>query len=76
LKDTKAKISPSRVVIQRTQTGQPAALFFIFDKKTATGEPTFGPDEKGVDFTFQAGKTPLKISFDFKQMQNKQGLDL
>ncbi|MFZ0820656.1 MAG: hypothetical protein WAM91_11350 [Candidatus Acidiferrales bacterium] len=76
LKDTKAKIAPSRVAIQRTQTGQPAVLFFIFDKKTATGEPPFAPDEKGVDFTFQAGKTALKVSFDFKQMQNKQGLDL
>jgi hypothetical protein len=76
LKNSKAKISPSRVVIQRSQTGQAAALFFIFDKKTATGEPTFAPDEKGVDFTFQAGKTPLKISFDFTKMQNKAGLDL
>jgi hypothetical protein len=76
LRSNKAKISPSRVVIQKGQTGAPAALFFIFDKKTATGEPTFAPDEKGVDFTFQAGKTPLKISFDFTKMQSKQGLDL
>jgi hypothetical protein len=76
LKNSKVKISPSRVAIQRGQTGTPAALFFIFDKKTATGEPTFAPDEKGVDFTFQAGKTPLKINFDFTKMQNKAGLDL
>ncbi len=76
LRNSKAKIAPSHVSIQRNQTGTPAALFFIFDKKTATGEPTIAPDEKGVDFTFQAGKTPLKVSFDFKQMQNKQGLDL
>jgi hypothetical protein len=76
LKNSKTKVSPSHVAIQRNPAGQPAALFFIFDKKTATGEPTFAPDEKGVEFTFIAGKTTLKVPFDFKQMQNKQGLDL
>ena len=76
LKSTKAKIAPSRVAIQKGQTGMPVALFFIFDKKTATGEPTFAPDEKGVEFSFQAVKTTLKITFDFTKMQNKQGLDI
>jgi hypothetical protein len=76
LKDTKGKISPSRVVLQKGQTGAPTDLLFLFDKKTATGEPTFAPNEKGVEFSFQAGKTTLKITFDFSKMQNKEGLDL
>jgi hypothetical protein len=76
VKDTKAKVSPSRVILQKGQTGAPVALLFLFDKKTATGEPTFSPNEKGVEFSFQAGKTTLKVNFDFTKMQNKQGLDL
>jgi hypothetical protein len=76
LKESKAKVSPSRVMIQKGQTGTPAALLFIFDRKTATGEPTIAPSEKGAEFTFLAGKTTLKVGFDFSKMQNKQGLDL
>jgi hypothetical protein len=76
LKDSKAKVIPSGVVIQKGQTGAPAYLLFTFNKKTATGEPTFAPSEKGAEFTFLAGKTTLKVNFDFSKMQNKQGLDL
>jgi hypothetical protein len=76
LKSTKASISPSRVVLQKGQTGRLAAIIYVFDKKAANGEPAFATDEKGVDFVTQAGKTKLKVSFDFTKMKDRQGLDL
>jgi hypothetical protein len=76
LKSTKATISPSRVVLQKGPTGRVSAIVFVFEKKSANGEPTFAPDEKGADFVTQAGKTKLKVSFDFTKMKDRQGLDL
>jgi hypothetical protein len=76
LKNTKAIISPSRVVLQRGPTGRVSAIIFVFEKKAANGEPTFASDEKGADFVTQAGKTKLKVSFDFTKMKDRQGLDL
>jgi hypothetical protein len=76
LKSTKANISPSRVVLQKGPTGRVSAIIFVFEKKAANGEPTFAPDEKGADFVTQAGKTKLKVSFDFTKMKDRQGLDL
>lgn len=76
LKSNKANVSPSRVVLQRGQTGQVSAIIFVFEKKSANGEPTLAPNEKGADFVTQAGKTRLKVSFDFTKMKDRQGLDL
>jgi hypothetical protein len=76
VKSTKAKISPKRVEFQNGPTGRLAAIIFVFEKKVLNGEPTFALDEKGVEFVTQARKTPLRVSFDFTKMRNKQGLDL
>jgi hypothetical protein len=76
LKSTKAKISPSHVILQGGPTARLEPIIFVFEKKLPSGEPTFAPDEKGVDFVTQTGKTRLKVSFDFIKMRDKQGLDL
>ena len=42
------------------------------------GKKSIGIDvstEKGVEFFTQAGKTPLKVSFDITKMADKQGAD-
>ncbi len=76
LKSTKANVSPSGVILQKGPTGRLAAIIFVFAKKVGNGDPAFAPDEKGADFVTQAGKTKLKVSFDFTKMKDKQGLDL
>jgi hypothetical protein len=74
-KSTKEKIAPLKVTIERGQNDRPAAVLYEFPKKTATGEPTIKPNEKGVEFFTQAGKTQVKTNFDITKMADKQGVD-
>lgn len=76
LKASKTKITPSRIRVQKDQIGAPVAIVFVFDKKTANGDPLFPSSEKGVEFATALGKTPLKANFDFSKMRDKLGLDL
>jgi hypothetical protein len=75
LKSTKDKILPSNVTIEKGQNDKPIAVLYEFPKKTAAGEPAIGPNEKAVEFFTQAGKTPVKVSFDITKMSDKQGAD-
>jgi hypothetical protein len=75
LKSTKEKISPVTVKIEKGQNDRPIAVIYEFPKKSATGEPTINASEKGVEFYTEAGKTPLKVSFDISKMADKQGAD-
>jgi hypothetical protein len=74
-KSNKEKIAPSNVTIENGQNDRPVAILYEFPKKTAAGEPTITAGEKGVEFFTQAGKTPLKVSFDITKMADKQGAD-
>jgi len=76
LKDEKTKIAPSHIRIQKDPIGAPSAIVFVFEKKGANGEPVIPHKEKGGQFVTELGKTPLKTSFDFSKMRDKQGLDL
>lgn len=75
LKSNKEKIAPSRVIIQKGQGDRAVAVVFDFPRKSASGEPTIGPNEKGVEFFTKAGTTPLTVSFDISKMQDKKGAD-
>jgi hypothetical protein len=75
LKSNKEKIPALSVKIQRGQNDKPVAVVYEFPKKSAAGEPTIGASEKGVEFYTEAGKTPLKVSFDITKMADKQGAD-
>jgi hypothetical protein len=75
LKSTKEKIAPTRVIVQKGAGDRPVAVVFDFPKKTASGEPTIGPTEKGVEFSTKAGPTPLSVSFDISKMVDKKGAD-
>jgi len=74
-KNTKEKISPIKVVIQTSQSGNPVAVLFDFPQKTATGEPTIAPAEKSVEFAAKVANLPLKVTFDISKMSTKQGPD-
>lgn len=76
LKNTKEKILPVNVTIQRGEGARPVAVIFEFLKKSTGGGPTISSDEKGAEFSTTFGTTTLKVSFDFSKMKDKQGLDL
>ena len=68
LKSSKDKIAPSKVTIIKGQGDRVAAVQFDFPRKSASGEPTIGPSEKGVEFFTKAGTTHLTVSFDIYKM--------
>lgn len=77
LKKSKEKIQPEKVEFQRTPDGNTLrAVVFTFPEKTATGEPTIGPGEKGAEFSVSVGRTTIRTSFDFSKMDDAQGRDL
>ncbi len=75
LKSSKEKILPSNVIVQKGQNDRPIAIVYEFPKKSASGEPTIGATEKGVEFYTEAGKLNLKTSFDISKMADKAGSD-
>ncbi len=76
-KNTKEKLSPSRVVIQPGKDPRhPVAVIYEFAKKTDAGAPTIAAGEKGLEFGTAAGNTPIKVSFDVSKMVDKQGPDM
>jgi hypothetical protein len=71
------KITPTNIQIQRDPNDQKVTtILFNFPKKLASGEPSIGPEEKGVEFICRVGKTTLKTNFEVQKMSNKQGQDL
>lgn len=74
-KNSKEKISPTKVIVQTRQDGATVAILFDFPQKTAAGEPSIGPAEKSVEFSVKAGDLPLKVTFDISKMSTKQGPD-
>jgi len=77
MKKTKEKVPASKVAFQRGADGKSInAVFFLFPKKSATGEATIGADEKEVSFICNLGKSNLKTDFDPRKMSDQKGPDL
>jgi hypothetical protein len=74
-KNSKEKLSPTKVIVQTRQDGTAVAILFDFPQKTSTGEPTIAPAEKSVEFSAKAGDLPLKVTFDISKMSTKEGPD-
>ncbi len=72
-KKSKQKIAPSHVVYERDEKSQIAAAVFFFPRKTASGEPTVGSEEKSVEFNCKLEGTNLRISFEPQKMVDNQG---
>jgi len=75
LKKNHQRIAPSRVVILRGR-GRVVGVAFEFPKKSASGEPTIGSDEKDIDFVAGGDNLNLKFHFDLDKMVDQQGADL
>ena len=73
-KSGKKKMAPVSVEIDRAGRGQ-SSITFDFPK-TENGQPTIGPNEKGVDFVCKAKGMTLKFHFEPKKMVAKSGRDL
>jgi len=73
-KKSKQKLAPSHVVYEREGNSQlvTAAVFF-FPKKTASGEPTIGSDEKSVEFNCKIEGSNLRVNFEPQKMVDNQG---
>jgi len=76
-KRTKEKIAPSDVKVERSPDGASIqSVLFSFQRKSASGEPTIAPAEKGADFSVSTGRLKIDASFDFSKMDDSQGRDL
>ena len=75
-RNSKEKLSPTKVIVQTRQDGTAVAILFDFPQKTTSGERTITPAEKSVEFSAKAGGLPLKVTFDISKMSTKQGPDL
>jgi len=74
---TKEKLTPSEIQIIRSPDGTSIQnVIFVFPKKSATGESTIAPDEKGADFFTAPAGIKISTSFDFSKMMDSQGRDL
>lgn len=77
LQKSKAKIAPSRIVIERSPDGKRImALYISFPKKTPAGQPSILADEKGAEFVCQLGTIAWKTRIDLHKMANSEGMDL
>jgi len=73
-KKAKQKISPSHVVYERNEkTQMVTTAIFFFPKKTASGDPTIGSDEKSVEFNCKLEGTNLRVNFEPQKMVDNQG---
>jgi hypothetical protein len=76
-KKTKQRVPAAGVEYQRGPDGKTVqAIAFAFPRKSAAGEPTLAPDEKGVEFNCTVGGANIRASFDLPKMENGQGRDL
>ena len=75
MKSEKQKVAPISVNIEKSADGKSEAITFDFPK-TENGQPTIGPDEKGIDFVCKVKDLNLKFHFDPRKMTGKQGRDL
>ncbi|MGH9829117.1 MAG: hypothetical protein ACREDR_38350, partial [Blastocatellia bacterium] len=77
LKKLGQKISPSHVTLERGPDGKEVTdAIFFFPKKTSSGEPLIGPQEKNAEFSCKLGDATLKTAFDPRKMMNQNGEDL
>jgi hypothetical protein len=74
LRKSKQKLPPSHVRFERDEKGQlvTSAIFF-FPKKTPSGDPTIGRDEKGVEFTCKIEGSTLRVNFEPQKMADNNG---
>jgi hypothetical protein len=74
MKKSKRKIAPSHVRYERDEKGQlvTSAVFF-FPKKTPSGDPTIGSDEKDVEFNCKIEGATLRVHFELQKMVDNNG---
>lgn len=73
---SKEKIQAVKVEFQKSPDGQTVQDVIFEFPKTANGQPTIGPDAKGVDFSVSLARGRIHTSFDFTKMTSEQGRDL
>ena len=74
LRKSKQKLPPSHVRYEGDEKGQlvTSAIFF-FPKKTPSGDPTIGSDEKNVEFTCKIEGSTLRVNFEPQKMADNNG---
>jgi hypothetical protein len=75
-KKTKQKIAPVKAQILHSPDGKMTGVVFVFPKKTDSGEPNIGTDEKSVEFTCTISKARILTTFELPKMEDSQGRDL
>ena len=76
-KQSKVKVSPTKMEIQRGADGQQVlAVSFHFPEKTADGKDLISPQDKNVEFVLKTKELDLHSGFDLRKMVDDKGPDL
>jgi hypothetical protein len=75
LKKSKAKIAPTHVEFQKSESGSLNAVVFSFPRKLSSGAPLILAGEKSIEFTCKLGGVLLDASFDPQKMADQTGPD-
>ncbi|MGH9714382.1 MAG: hypothetical protein ACRD5M_13880 [Candidatus Acidiferrales bacterium] len=76
-KKTKQRLPASGVEFERGPDGKTVvAVAFAFPQKSASGEATLTPDDKGVEFNCSVAGANFRASFDLPKMVDGKGQDL
>src|SRR6267378_5064052 len=74
LRKSKQKLPPGHVRYEHDEKGQlvTSAIFF-FPKKTPSGDPAIGGDEKNVEFSCKIEGSTLRVNFEPQKMADQNG---
>lgn len=74
-KQSKQKVAPATVRINKAPNGMVTGVIFLFPKKTAGGEDVASTNEKGFEFACKVKGLDLHNTFDAHKMIDEKGED-
>jgi hypothetical protein len=74
-KESKQKVAPASIRINKAPNGMTTGLIFLFPKKTASGQDVASANEKGFEFVCKMKGLNLHNTFDTHKMVDEKGED-
>jgi hypothetical protein len=74
-KESKQRVAPASVRINKAPNGMTTGLIFLFPKKTSSGQDVASANEKGFEFVCKIKSLNLHNTFDVRKMVDEKGAD-
>ncbi|MFZ0332770.1 MAG: hypothetical protein WAN10_16450 [Candidatus Acidiferrales bacterium] len=74
-KQSKQKVAPASVRMNKSSNGRTNSIVFFFPKKTGSGTDVASAQEKGLEFMCKVKGLDLRNTFDTRKMVDKEGTD-